>query len=176
MPSDPDDVLDALAAGLSIPAAAAKFGLSEAEVRSIRKAEADRLADGEEIRQQYALADRRLLAMELKFHEKALAEMDATSAVIALKANERRANLHGGGSAQPSHLIAVMTAKAQEQAPTSTQRLRASLDNVLGITYQERQLLDRRDLEGDNSPEVLAGINQFRAARGKPPLDDDKQD
>jgi hypothetical protein len=54
MPSDPDTVLDALAAGLSIPAAA-RFGLTE-EVRALRKAEADRLADGEEIRQAYALA------------------------------------------------------------------------------------------------------------------------
>ena len=69
-----------------------------------------------------------------------------------------------------------MHAKAIEQAPTSTQLLRSALDNLRGITYQERQLLDRRELHGDSSPEVLPEINQFRAARGKPPLDEDKPD
>jgi hypothetical protein len=50
------------------------------------------------------------------------------------------------------------------------------LDSLLGISHQERELLDRHALDGDNSPEVLAGINQFRAARGEPPLDENKPD
>jgi hypothetical protein len=38
-------------------------------------------------------------------------------------------------------------------------------------------LLDRRELDGDHSPDVLAEINELRAARGKLPLGQDpKQD
>lgn len=93
------------------------------------------------MRSAWALADRRLLKMELAFHRKAMDEMDHQAAVIALKSNERRASLQGGGSAQPSHLIFTMNAKAIEAAPTSTRRLRNSLDSLLGITHQERELL-----------------------------------
>src|SRR5215469_13054021 len=143
---DPEAVLDALAAGLTIPAAAARFGLTETEVRGLRKAEADRLADGEEIRQEFALANRRLLKMEVAFHEKAMAEMDPTLAMIALKTNERRFSLNGGGAAQPSHLLMVMNQRTMQEFPTSTRLLRNSLDNLLGITHQERELLDRREL------------------------------
>src|SRR5215469_5970454 len=127
MPIDRDAILDALADGLSIAAAADQFDLPEAEVRQILKAETDRLYDGAEMRAGWALADRRLLRMELAFHRKAMEEMDASLAGIALKANERRASLQGGGSAQPSHLILTMNTKAIEAAPTSTQELRRVL-------------------------------------------------
>ena len=59
-----------------------------------------------------------------------MAQMDATSAVIALKANERRASLQGAGSAVPSHLLMVMNQRAIEEAPSSTERLRKVLDDL----------------------------------------------
>jgi len=142
---DPETVLDALAGGLSIHACAAQFGLPEAEVRAIRKAEADRLADGEEIRQQHALANRRLLKMELAFHAKAMAEMDPSAAVIALKANERRFSLNGAGAAQPSHLLMIMNQQKIEAAPTSTDRLRRVLDELKAEGNPPAQLAGKPD-------------------------------
>jgi hypothetical protein len=38
------------------------------------------------------------------------------------------------------------------------------------LTPRERELLDRRELDGDGSAEVLAEINELRAQRGKPPM------
>jgi len=54
---DVDEVLDALAGGLSIRACAARFGMREGEVQQILKAETDR-ASGAEIRQEWMLASR----------------------------------------------------------------------------------------------------------------------
>ena len=54
--------------------------------------------------------------------------------------------------------------------PTSTQEIRGLLDDVMRITPRERELLDRRELDGDGSAEVLAEINELRAQRGKPPM------
>jgi hypothetical protein len=54
---------------------------------------------------------------------------------------------------------------------TSTTELRGMLDNIMHIGQRERQLLDCRELDGDDSPEVLAEINQLRAERGKPPIE-----
>ena len=52
---------------------------------------------------------------------------------------------------------------------TNTQEMRDLLDDIMGITLRERQLLDRRELDGDESTEVLTEINELRSARGKPP-------
>ena len=171
-----DEVLDALMIGDSIGVVADRFGLAKADVREILKDETDRAADGAEMRAEWMLTQRRLRRMELAFDRYAIENLDCNAALIAIKASERRASLSIAGSAQPSHLVAITHAKALEEAPTSTQQLRNVLDNVLGITHRERQLLDRHELDGDNSPEVLAEINQLRADRGKPPLDEDKQD
>jgi hypothetical protein len=117
---DRDAVLDALMLGASIRTVAQRFGLSQAEVRDVLAAETNRYADAEEIKRDWALASRRLLQMELAFHERALEQLDPSSAIIALKANERRANLAGGGSSQPSHLIALMTAAPVVAEESST--------------------------------------------------------
>ena len=52
---------------------------------------------------------------------------------------------------------------------TSTQEMRDLLDDIMGITLRERQLFDRRELDGDDSSEVLVEINELRAPRGQPP-------
>jgi hypothetical protein len=61
---------------------------------------------------------------------------------------------------------------APQVQQTSTQKLRGVLDSILHISPRERELIDRHELDSDNRPEVLAEINQLRAERGKPPLDD----
>jgi hypothetical protein len=89
--------------------------------------------DGSAIRDEWALTARRLRRLELKFDAMAIADLDCTAAIVSIKASERRASLSGAGSAQPSHLITVMSARALEEAPTSTGHMRNLLDNVLGI-------------------------------------------
>ena len=53
----------------------------------------------------------------------------------------------------------------------STQTARALLDQIMHTSPRERQLLDRRDIDADDNPAILAEINELRAARGKPPYD-----
>jgi hypothetical protein len=127
---DRDQVLDFMMLGGSVRAAAERFGMPQSEVRELIQEETARYADGSEIKREWALASRRLLRMEIAFHERAMEQMDPSCAVIALKCNERRATLQGGGSSQPSHLIAVMQAKTveeQQDQPTSTARMLAAI-------------------------------------------------
>jgi hypothetical protein len=127
---DRDQVLDFMMLGGSVRAAAERFGMPQSEVREIIQEETARYADGSEIKREWALASRRLLRMEIAFHERAMEQMDPSCAVIALKCNERRATLQGGGSSQPSHLIAVMQAKTideQQNEPTSTAKMLAAI-------------------------------------------------
>jgi hypothetical protein len=128
---DRDEVLDALMLGASIRTVAKRFGMSQSEVRDILADETNRYADAAEIKRDWALASRRLLRMELAFHERAMEQMDPSSAVVALKCNERRATLAGGGSSQPSHLIALMqAAPAVDDTRTTTQKM---LDAILAL-------------------------------------------
>jgi len=66
------------------------------------------------------------------------------------------------------HAVQVIE-HAPAEKKTTTEGLRDILDNVLGIAFRERQLLDRRELNGDDSAETLTEINELRTARGKPP-------
>jgi hypothetical protein len=130
------ELLDFLMMGGSIKAAAKRFGMSQPEVRGILADETTRYADASEIKQQWALASRRLLKMEIAFHQRAMEQMDPSAAVIALKANERRSTLAGGGSSQPSHLITLMANKTLEEeqdSPSSTFRLLASIRRLKGL-------------------------------------------
>jgi len=121
--SDHEKVLDFLMLGGTVRAAAERFGTPQKEIREIIRLETERCADPTEIRNEWMLASRRLRAMELAFHKQALDQMDPTSAVIALKSNERRSALAGGGSAQASHLLMVMNAQKMEEQPNSTARM-----------------------------------------------------
>lgn len=73
--ADPEVILDAIAARLSIEKAAKRFQLSVAEVRKIL-GEVERCRDGEYMREVWTLADRRLAAVELKFYDKAFEDGD----------------------------------------------------------------------------------------------------
>jgi hypothetical protein len=150
---DRDDVLDFLMMGGSVRAAADRFGMPQSEVSEIIRDETARYADATEIKREWALASRRLLRMELAFHQRAMEQMDPTCAVIALKCNERRATLAGGGSSQPSHLIAVMQARTIEQdEPTSTAKMLAAM----------------RALRDQNKPATEPGADQ------EPPGEDNR--
>jgi hypothetical protein len=54
---------------------------------------------------------------------------------------------------------------------TSTEKIRAALDNVMGISVRERELEDKADY-GDTplTSEERAELDRLRAERGQPPL------
>ena len=115
--SDPEAILDALAAGLSIEKAAKRFHLPVAEVRRILKDEVERCRDGEHLREVWALADRRLAAVEVKFYNKALeGDGDPQSAIVFVKTSERRATL-ADANKPIGHAVTIMTATAPPYSP-----------------------------------------------------------
>ena len=132
-----DEVLDALAAGLTIRACAARFDMGESDVRDILKAETDRASDGAEMRAEWMLAARRLRAMELAFHRKALDDLDCTAAVVAIKASERRATLTGA-NAPAAQLVQVMQTQASENEPTNTVKMLEAIRRLRGDYEREK--------------------------------------
>jgi hypothetical protein len=116
-----------------------------------------------------ALELMRLDQLEMAFEGKAIRDRDVAAGALMVKIAERRATLLGLNPPL-GHAVQVIQHEPVEKK-TSTEELRDVLDNIMRITPRERQLLDRRELDGDGSPEVLAEINELRAARGKPPYD-----
>src|SRR5262249_36333597 len=104
MTTDPEIILDALAAGLSVEKAAKQFRRPADEVRKILKDEIERCLDGKHVREECALADRTLAAIERKFYNRALeGEGDTAAAMVFVKVSERRATLNGAN--MPSHHV-----------------------------------------------------------------------
>jgi hypothetical protein len=134
--TNPEAILDALAAGLSIPKAAKRFHGSASEVRQLLRDEVERCRDGEHMSEVWMLADRRLAAVELKFLQR-----DPQSAIVFVKTSERRATLAGANMPQ-SYVLQVVS--QPPEAKTSTEPMRAVLDDLLGITDRERELDDRQ--------------------------------
>jgi hypothetical protein len=127
---DPEAVLDALAAGLSVEKAAQRFCVPADDVRKILKDEIARCRDGEYLREAWTLADRRLAAVELKFYNKALeGEGDPHAAIVFVKTSERRATLNGANMPQ-AHILQVVNSPPETQ--TSTERIRAAIDRIRG--------------------------------------------
>src|SRR5215471_19316388 len=127
--TDPEAILDALAAGLSVEKAAKHFHLPVADVRKMLRDEVERCRDGEHLREIWTLADRRLAAVELKFYNKALeGDGDPQSAIVFVKTNERRSSLNGANMPQ-SHVLQVVSAPP-EHAPTTTDELEAAIERI----------------------------------------------
>jgi hypothetical protein len=146
MPSDPEAILDALAGGMSIRMAAKQFDVPEAGVREMLRDEVERCRDGERLREVWALADRRLAAVELKFFNKALeGDGDPQSAIVFVKTNERRSTLNGANNPQ-SHVLQVIS-QPPEHAQTATDQLEAAIDRI-------RAERDKRQLDFRDDPET----------------------
>jgi hypothetical protein len=138
--ADPEAILDALAAGLSVERAAERFKLPVAEVRQLLRDEVDRFRDGEYLREVWVLADRRLAAVELKFYNKAVeGDGDPQSAIVFVKTSERRATL-AGANAPIGHAVTVMHAAAPPEL-TSIDRIEAAIERIRGkpsLSQQDR--------------------------------------
>ena len=148
--TDPEAILDALAAGLSVEKAARHFRLPVADVRKMLSDEVERCRDGEHLREIWTLADRRLAAVELKFYNKALeGGGDPQSAIVFVKTNERRSTLNGANMPQ-SHVLQVVS-QPPEHAPSTTDQLEAAIDRIQR-EHEKRQLDFKDDPETSTKP------------------------
>lgn len=162
-----DDIVQALAEGLSTKQVAQRYDLPIRDVREVLREATQAMADGETLREEWYLEDQRLKAIGLRFYGIAMHDNDPQSAVIFLKASERRACLNGANAPQ-SHAIHVMNQTPAAHHRTSTKKIRDALDNVMGITQRERVLLDRKDRLTDEPPltnEEVAELKQLTAER-----------
>ena len=172
--TDHETILGALADGLTVGKAARVLGIAEGEVRAALKETADNFRNGERLREAWALEDIRLHRLGLKFFHKAMeSDGDCQAAVTYVKISERRATL-AGANAPIGHAVTVMHQAAPPKL-TSTQRIRAAIDNVMGISARERELLDKEsEIDGPGiTPEESAEIDELRKARGKGPRAED---
>jgi len=142
-PEREDEIVQAVADGLSATKAAQQFGVGVNKVRELIKRATDALADGETLRREWMLEDRRLRSIGLLFYDKARREGNPADAMIFIKANERRSVMNGA-NAPTSYQIHLMNEVAPIHNKSSTVQVRAALDNVMGITPRERELLDKQ--------------------------------
>ena len=162
-----DEIVQALAEGLSTKQVAQRFDLPVKDVRDLLREATKEMADGAALREEWFLEDQRLKALELLFYAKAMRDQNPADAMIVVKTSERRATLAGANAPQ-SHAIHVMNQAPPAHHRTSTERIRDVLDNVMGITPRERKLLDRKDHLTDEPPlteEEVAELTQLTGGR-----------
>jgi DNA-directed RNA polymerase specialized sigma24 family protein len=170
---DEDTIVQALADGLSLAQTADRFGVSIDDVRKARSQAVAAFSDGEALRQEWALESKRLAACGMRFYQIAMRDNDTQAAMIFLKASERRATLCGANAPQ-GHSVHIMHQTATEQKKTSTEKIRDVLDIILHITPRERELIDKREVENDQSTEIPREINELREKRNLGPLGEDE--
>ena len=95
---DRENMVLAIASGLSMSQVADRFNVSVDEVRDAQKEALAAFSDGEALRLDWMLESKRLAAIGLKFYQIAMRDSDPQAAVIFIKASERRANLMGANA------------------------------------------------------------------------------
>jgi len=155
-------VADALAEELTIAEAADRFGLTQVAVQAIFAEETRRCYDSRASRGSWALGARRMEVLERKFYRKAVDELDATAAVVAIKANERRASVSGANQAI-AHAVHLMVAPPEYK--NSTEQLSETMDRFLGIGPRERLLENKELHREDMTLEEIDELEAFRAER-----------
>jgi hypothetical protein len=161
---DPDAMVQAIADGLTLTETADRFGVTIDEVREAQKQALAAFSDGEALRLDWMLESKRLAACGLRFYQIAMRDADPAAAAIFIKASERRATLMGANAPAAASVKLIQQAEPKEHETTTQEMIRV-LDKFAGITPRERELTDRHEYEGDNSPELLAELNELRTAR-----------
>jgi hypothetical protein len=119
---------------------------------------------------------RRTLAMELveldeleqAFRESALVDRDVAAGALLVKLAERRATLLGL-NAPIGQAVQVIQHEPSTKL-TSTQKMRAAIDNVMHITPRERELADKHLYSDDElTAEEQAELDQLRSDREAKP-------
>jgi len=94
--------------------------------------------------------------------------------IEAVKAGKRVLICEGERDANTNapigHAVHVMHATAPQVQQTSTERPRGILDTILHISSRERELINRLQYDGEDTPEIRDELNRLRVERDKPPL------
>jgi hypothetical protein len=150
---DREKVLDAKSDGMSVALISRRFGMPEHEVRDILREEIARRSDGDFLRESWSLTLRRLEIMEAKFGRQAIDNLDQGAALVALRANERRASLSNAGSTTINMMMTPAPAKRQLSIEDLIQRHKR-LNNALGVQEDdatvERAVLAVHSVEKPN--------------------------
>jgi len=167
---DHEAIVNEAIRGTSLRKIAKARGLTLSDVRKMVDDEAAQAFNGEQLRREWLYEARRLRELGQRYYDKAMtdAEDASSSAIIFLKASERLATLTGMNPVQ-GHAVQLIHSTAPLSRQTSTEQIRDVLDNILRITPRERELTDRLELNGEDTPEIRAEIEQLQAARGKLP-------
>ena len=126
---DHSDIVQVIADGLTIAKTAERFGVTIDEVRTAIKEAVKELSDGDALRQEWMLEDRRLKAVGLKFYNIAMRDNDPQSAIVFLKASERRATLNGANAPQ-SYSVQLMNQSAPVEQMTSIDKIEAAIHRL----------------------------------------------
>jgi hypothetical protein len=129
---DREKILDAKSDGMPIAAIARQFSVSEHEVRDILREEIARRSDGDFLRESWSLTLRRLEIMEAKFGRQAIDNLDQGAALVALRANERRASLSNAGSTTINMMMTPAPHRPQRTIEELIERHKR-LNNALGV-------------------------------------------
>jgi DNA-directed RNA polymerase specialized sigma24 family protein len=154
-----DTIIKQRVSGRSVRAIAKTNGCSVAEVNRVLDLFANATITDQVRKHTLAFELARLDELQRTSYAQAL-DGDVQSVALVAKIVERRCTMLGLHT-PPATTLQVVEAQAPKR--TSTQEARAMLDTILHITARERQLLDRRELHGDESQKP------WRNARGKPP-------
>jgi hypothetical protein len=158
---DREAILDARSDGVSIAAIARRFNMAEHEVRDILREEVARYSDGDFLREGWVLTIRGLEQIESKFRRKGLDELNEAAAMVAIRANERRASLTGAGQTTIHMMMTPAPAKRRLSIEDLIDRHKR-LNNALGVQEDdatvERAILlvhsvEKPDSEGDEAPD-----------------------
>ena len=125
-----DEVLKARVAGKSVRRIALDHGVSEDAIGAILDQRAGELMTEKSLRQALMLELQRLDDYVETFHPRAL-EGDPVCGALCVKISERRATLLGL-NAPLGHAVQIIHKTEPQAQPTSTKRIRAVLDTLIG--------------------------------------------
>ena len=167
--SEDDIILKARVSGKSVAWIAREHGCSEEAIEAVLDRHVDVLMTDKALRQALMLELKRLDDYVETFHPKAQ-EGDPVCGALCVKISERRATLLGL-NAPLGHAVQIIHRTEPARALTSTQKIRAAMDNVMHVTVRERQLLDKESEPGGFgiTAEEATEIDELRKVRGKGP-------
>jgi hypothetical protein len=164
MPTDPDIVAEAVADGLSLRDASARFGVSEAEIHQLLEEATEHVFGGQHLRREWMFEAKRLAIVGRKFYRKAVDDLDAIAANIYLKSVERRAVLSGANAPQ-QHAVHLMTQAAPKQS--STEYYKQVLDSLQNYSPRQQELEDKDWRKEPMTDDEIAELDEFRSKRDR---------
>jgi hypothetical protein len=162
----PDIVAEAVADGLSIRDASARFGVSEVEIHQLLEEATEHVFGGQHLRREWMLEAKRLAIVGRKFYRRAVDNLDAIAASVYLKSVERRAVLSGANA--PAQYSVHLINQAAPKELNSTEHYKQLFDSLQNYAPREQELEDKdwnREPMTDAETEELDRFREEREVR-----------